>query len=134
MRSFSQSREVMRQNSSSWSEMLKFNTRYFRKKLQIVAAVDVELTWSVAGRGSFFERCMKYQTRRLAVSTKTNRNSRFDKLKESDLQYFRNSVGEKGVIVDKDELAVANIDWMHKYEGHSKLLLRPQTTRQVRYS
>lgn len=65
------------------------------------------------------------------MSTKTNRNSRFDKLKESDLQYFKSAVGEKGVIVDKDELAVANIDWMQKYQGHSKLLLRPQTTRQV---
>lgn len=83
---------------------------------------------------------MRHQVRRFAVSTKSNgnasavNNSRFDKLTESDVQFFKSTVGEKGVIVDKDDLAVANIDWMHKYKGHSQILLRPQTTRQVRYT
>lgn len=97
--------------------------------------LDGDLIWSVeAGKDSLLERCMRHQTRRFALSTKTNRNSHFVKLKESDIQFFKSAVGEKGVIVDEDELAVANIDWMHKYQGHSKLLLRPQTTRQVRYA
>lgn len=77
-----------------------------------------------------------HQVRRFAVSTKTSavKDSRFDKLEESDVQFFKSAVGEKGVILDKDEIAVANIDWMHKYQGHSQILLRPQTTRQVRHA
>ncbi|KAG0578372.1 hypothetical protein KC19_4G018000 [Ceratodon purpureus] len=88
-------------------------------------------------RCSLFESYMRHQVRRFAVSTKSSGNasavksSRFDKLKEPDVKFFKSAVGEKGVIMDKDELAVANIDWMHKYQGHSQILLRPQTTRQV---
>ena len=96
--------------------------------------VEGGFSWSVeATRCFLFESYMGCQVRRFAVSTKSNQNSRFDKLKESDVQFFKSAVGEKGVLEDKDELAVANIDWMHKYQGHSQILLRPQTTRQVTY-
>lgn len=83
-----------------------------------------------------FDSYMRHPVRRFAVSTKSSGNAvtrapRFDKLKGSDVQFFKNAVGEKAVILDKDELAVANIDWMHKYQGHSHILLRPQTTHQV---
>lgn len=33
----------------------------------------------------------------------------------NDMEYFKSIVGVKGVIVDKDELVVVNIDWMYKY-------------------
>lgn len=81
--------------------------------------------------GSLLKRHVKHQIRRFATSTKVNRNSRFDSLKTNDMEHFKSIVGAKGVIVDKDELVAANTDWMHKYQGHSQILLRPQTTQQV---
>lgn len=68
------------------------------------------------------------------IAAKATRDSRYSKLEERDVQKFKDIVGERGVVVDKDELAVANIDWMHKYHGESQLLLKPQTTQQVRIS
>lgn len=68
------------------------------------------------------------------IAAKATRDSRYSKLEEKDVQKFKDIVGERGVVVDKDELAVANIDWMHKYHGESHLLLKPQTTQQVRIS
>ena len=66
------------------------------------------------------------------IAAKATRDSRYSKLEEQDVEKFKDIVGKRGVVVDKDELAVANIDWMHKYRGESQLLLKPQTTQQVR--
>ncbi|BBM97114.1 (R)-2-hydroxyglutarate---pyruvate transhydrogenase [Marchantia polymorpha subsp. ruderalis] len=59
------------------------------------------------------------------------KDRRFAELKDVDIAHFRQILGDKGVVVDSDELKVANTDWMNKYEGHSQLLLRPRTTQQV---
>ncbi|KAL3701373.1 hypothetical protein R1sor_019395 [Riccia sorocarpa] len=59
------------------------------------------------------------------------RDKRFAELKDADIVHFRQILGDKGVTVDSDDLEWANTDWMHKYHGHSQLLLRPQTTQQV---
>ncbi|KAJ6378878.1 hypothetical protein OIU78_028985 [Salix suchowensis] len=40
-------------------------------------------------------------------------------------------LGEKNVVQDEDRLETANIDWMHKYKGFSKLLLLPRNTEEV---
>lgn len=47
------------------------------------------------------------------------------------MEFFRRVLGEKGVVVDPEELQVANTDWMGKYKGSSPLLLRPRDTQQV---
>ena len=67
----------------------------------------------------------------LLGTAKLVRDKQFKELSEKDIAHFRELVGEKGVIVDQDELKVANADWMNKYHGQSQLLLRPQTTEQV---
>ncbi|KAL2649538.1 hypothetical protein R1flu_017666 [Riccia fluitans] len=59
------------------------------------------------------------------------RDKRYAELKDADIVHFRQILGEKGVVVDRDDLDWANTDWMHKYRGNSQLLLRPQTTQQV---
>lgn len=37
------------------------------------------------------------------------------------------------MVQDEDRLETANIDWMHKYKGSSKLLLLPRNTEEVRF-
>ncbi|XP_020216412.1 D-2-hydroxyglutarate dehydrogenase, mitochondrial [Cajanus cajan] len=59
------------------------------------------------------------------------RNPRFSKLNDDDVRYFEGILGAKNVVQDEDKLVAANIDWMHKYKGSSRLLLQPKTTEQV---
>lgn len=61
------------------------------------------------------------------------RSPDFGTLQSEDVEYFRTILGTSGVITDEDALAVANTDWMNKYHGKSKLLLRPKTSEQVRW-
>lgn len=59
------------------------------------------------------------------------RSPRFSELNDDDVRYFEEILGKKNVIQDEDKLSVANIDWMHKYKGSSKLILQPCNTDQV---
>ncbi|GAQ88748.1 FAD/FMN-containing dehydrogenases [Klebsormidium nitens] len=59
------------------------------------------------------------------------RDPSFAQLTSDDVRFFQGVLGLGGVVTDDDLLAVANTDWMNKYHGKSKLLLRPRTTEQV---
>ncbi|KAG0306185.1 hypothetical protein BGZ98_002843 [Dissophora globulifera] len=59
------------------------------------------------------------------------RDQSFKKLTDGDLDYFKSVVGPSGVSQDEEDLEVFNIDWMQKYRGQSKLVLKPSTTEQV---
>jgi FAD/FMN-containing dehydrogenase len=52
-------------------------------------------------------------------------------LTEDDVSFFRTVVGDMGLVTSSESLAGYNRDWMGKYNGASKLALRPQTTDQV---
>lgn len=67
----------------------------------------------------------------LPEASKAIRSDRFSELSEGDVAHFRRLLGDKGVVLDPDELNVANTDWMNRYKGRSQLLLRPQSTEQV---
>ncbi|CAI5969162.1 unnamed protein product [Closterium sp. NIES-64] len=60
-----------------------------------------------------------------------SRDPQFATLEDADVEYFQGILGERGVITDPDAVAAANVDWMGKYKGNSKLLLRPTTTSHV---
>jgi D-lactate dehydrogenase (cytochrome) len=48
------------------------------------------------------------------------------------VDHFKSIVGEGGMIHDnEDDLFIYNTDWMNKYRGKSKLVLKPKTTQQV---
>ncbi|KAM0937213.1 putative D-2-hydroxyglutarate dehydrogenase [Dioscorea sansibarensis] len=59
------------------------------------------------------------------------RNQSFSMINSDDISYFRDLLGDKNVIQDEDRLSSANIDWMRKYKGSSKLLLLPNDTDEV---
>ncbi|XP_031260778.1 D-2-hydroxyglutarate dehydrogenase, mitochondrial isoform X1 [Pistacia vera] len=66
-----------------------------------------------------------------SAATEIQRNTSFSTLNVDDISYFKEILGEKNVIQDKDVLLNANTDWMRKYKGSSKLLLQPKTTNEV---
>ena len=67
------------------------------------------------------------------------RDARFKRLDEHDVRFFHDLLGPSsatavidGVTRDAtDELEAYNADWMRKYRGRTKLVLKPQTTRHV---
>ncbi|KAI9300954.1 hypothetical protein BJ944DRAFT_257701 [Cunninghamella echinulata] len=60
------------------------------------------------------------------------RDDKYKKLTTADVDHFKTIVGEQGLIYDnEDDLASFNVDWMNKYKGQSKLVLKPKTTQQV---
>ncbi|CAI8588640.1 unnamed protein product [Vicia faba] len=59
------------------------------------------------------------------------RSNRFSELNDDDVKYFQEILGRKNVVQDEDKLSAANVDWMHKYKGASKILLQPCNTDQV---
>ncbi|KAJ6915920.1 Ubiquitin-conjugating enzyme [Populus alba x Populus x berolinensis] len=66
-----------------------------------------------------------------SLATKVERNPSFSSLNSDDVSYFKGVLGENNVVQDEDRLETANIDWMHKYKGSSKLLLFPRNTEEV---
>lgn len=54
----------------------------------------------------------------------------YGSVEQSDLEFFK-SILPNGVVTDTSDLEMFNEDWMHKYRGQSKVMLKPQNTEQV---
>jgi FAD/FMN-containing dehydrogenase len=52
-------------------------------------------------------------------------------LTDKDIDYFKAILAPSGVSQDEGDLEAFNNDWMQKYRGQSKLVLKPSTTEQV---
>jgi FAD/FMN-containing dehydrogenase len=65
------------------------------------------------------------------------RHSRFNKLTEEHVHYFKELLGTDSAIIDgvtkdaTDDIAPFNGDWMRKYKGQSQLVLKPGSTEEV---
>ena len=64
------------------------------------------------------------------------RDARFQRLGEQDVRFFKDLLGGNAVIegITKDaseDLLGFNMDWTRKYCGRSRLVLKPQSTKQV---
>ncbi|KAI9828441.1 MAG: hypothetical protein M1832_002869 [Thelocarpon impressellum] len=65
------------------------------------------------------------------------RDPRFAELTQDHVQHFKTLLGAESAVVDgvssdaADDLEAFNSDWMRKYRGRTRLVLRPKTTSQV---
>ena len=62
------------------------------------------------------------------------RDSKYKQLTPADVEAFKTIIGSKGSIITDEvpsDLDFYNEDWMRKYKGQSKLVLKPTTTEQV---
>ncbi|KAG2498528.1 hypothetical protein HYH03_003778 [Edaphochlamys debaryana] len=67
-----------------------------------------------------------------ALHAGVQRDPAFSQLSDKDLAFFEQLLGgTSGVVTDSDALEPYNRDWQKKYEGHSRVALRPRTTEQV---
>ncbi|BFZ53116.1 D-lactate ferricytochrome c oxidoreductase [Savitreella phatthalungensis] len=58
------------------------------------------------------------------------RSSRFKKLDQDDIAYFRSILSENGVLVDEDAESF-NVDWMRKFRGQSRVVVKPKSSSEV---
>ncbi|KAG0034921.1 hypothetical protein BGZ82_005559 [Podila clonocystis] len=59
------------------------------------------------------------------------RNQEFKKLTDEDLAFFKSILAPSALTQDEGDLEAFNNDWMQKYRGQSKLVLKPSSTEQV---
>lgn len=65
------------------------------------------------------------------------RDSRFSEITPEHLQFFQSLLGSGSALIDgvsadaSEDVEPFNSDWMRKYRGHTKLVLKPESTEQV---
>ncbi|KAF9981798.1 hypothetical protein BGZ65_003564 [Modicella reniformis] len=59
------------------------------------------------------------------------RDHSFKKLSEKDISYFKSILASSSITQDEEDLEIFNSDWLRKYRGQSKLVLKPSSTEQV---
>lgn len=66
------------------------------------------------------------------------RDSRFTQLNEDHVKYFKEVLGNEAAVLDAvtneavaDDMEPFNCDWMRKYRGHCRLVLKPGSTEEV---
>lgn len=59
------------------------------------------------------------------------RDERFKTLDNSDIEHFKSILSSPETTVLTEDLEPYNVDWMNKYKGQSKLVLKPKTTAEV---
>ena len=80
---------------------------------------------------------LQKQIKYSADSYGIKRDSRFKELTAEDVKFFKELLGSGSAVIDglnqdaTDDLEAYNADWMKKYRGQAKLVVKPQTTEQV---
>lgn len=65
-------------------------------------------------------------------SNKVQRDQKYKKLDDNDLNHFRSILNDANhLVTGEEDLEFYNEDWMRKYRGQSQLVLKPKTTEQV---
>lgn len=65
------------------------------------------------------------------------RDPRFKQIDAEDVGFFRDLLGADSAVIDgvtkdaSEDLEASNTDWMRKYRGQTKLVLKPESTEQV---
>lgn len=65
------------------------------------------------------------------------RNPNFGEVTADDVAFFKELLGSQSAVVDgvttdaTDDIEPFNSDWMRKYRGHTRLVLKPQSTEEV---
>ncbi|GAQ08829.1 putative D-lactate dehydrogenase C713.03, mitochondrial [Aspergillus lentulus] len=99
------------------------------------ASVPATRSFSVSSVvGGNATREIKYTTN---AYPELKRNPSFAEITEQDVKYFKELLGAQSAVIDgvttdaTDDIEPFNADWMRKYRGHTKLVLKPQNKEEV---
>lgn len=65
------------------------------------------------------------------------RDSKYKEISNDDVKYFKELLGSESAVIDglnrdaSEDIEAYNSDWMRKFRGHTKLVLRPGSTEEV---
>jgi (R)-2-hydroxyglutarate---pyruvate transhydrogenase len=65
------------------------------------------------------------------------RDSKFAEITTDHVSFFKSALGDASAVIDgvtsnaSNDLEAFNSDWMNKYRGHTRLVLKPKTTEEV---
>ncbi|CAN4123672.1 unnamed protein product [Withania somnifera] len=107
------------------SELIKPYYGNYPQKFQIFKHPPVHV-----GR-NLWDRCRRQYKYFASQATIIQRRPDFSTISSEDLTYFKNILGERGLVQDEETLDTVNTDWMRKYKGTSKLMLQPRTVEEV---
>lgn len=97
----------------------------------VAAARSFSVSSVVGGNAT---REIKYTTN---AYPELKRNPNFAEITEQDVKYFKELLGAQSAVIDgvttdaTDDIEPFNADWMRKYRGHTKLVLKPQNKEEV---
>lgn len=74
---------------------------------------------------------LKRFTSQLTADKYNVKRGNYNKLNDDDLKEFHSILTSNQIITDSNDLIAFNQDWMKKYTGQSKLVLKPKTTDQI---
>ena len=66
-----------------------------------------------------------------------NRDPKYSEITAEHVQFFKDTLGGEAAVIDgvtsyaRDNLEAYNSDWMRKYRGHTRLVVKPKTTQDV---
>ncbi|KAM9930840.1 hypothetical protein OXX59_000254 [Metschnikowia pulcherrima] len=107
-----------------FKETLAFAGKYSRK-----AALPAS---RIALASRFYSAAKTVPLTAETYSDKVQRNPNFKTLEDGDLTFFRSILKDDNYLITNEaDLDFFNEDWMRKYKGQSKLVLKPKTTEQV---
>ena len=84
-----------------------------------------------AGRSLRLVRPGLHRTLSAHVAQTPIRDERFATLTDRDMVQFSSILDSTSIVTDDADLVAYNTDWMGRYHGHSKVVLKPRTTEQV---
>jgi FAD/FMN-containing dehydrogenase len=65
------------------------------------------------------------------------RDAKYSQITPEHVQFFQSTLGDEAAVIDgvtqdaADDIEAFNSDWMRKYRGHTKLVLKPKSTEEV---
>jgi len=126
---------VMIKNIASNPQLKKIPTFVAYRAFSKASGFEKKLTYSIVNTASKRGYAAK-QPPNLTSETYSyvKRDEKYKKLTTEDIEHFKNILGKKGSLITDEvasDLDFYNEDWMRKYKGQSKLVLKPTTTEQV---
>lgn len=106
------------------------------RRVKFAGGVSGDIRWGIFFKGSLNFR--RHSSRVVSKLTSqmypdVKRDKKFKRLSSEDVEYFNSVLSSNGVLdAEKGEdLSLYNEDWMRKYRGESRIVLRPYNTEQV---
>lgn len=125
---------IMRQVRRPAPQFLRLSPIQFSNRSQWHSTASTEDTEGILKGTTGSTKIIRYTSE---TYPEIKRNSKFSEITEDHVKYFKEVLGSDSTVIDgvtkdsSDDIEPFNGDWMRKYRGHTKLVLKPGSTEEV---